>query len=71
VCAVERCAVFDEISKRSKVPVLFHYAENDHFFARRPRALVQRFTAGGAGGVRAAPAPAETVSLSWRGLRRA
>jgi len=49
-CAVEPLArVFDEIGKQVKVPVLFHYAENDHFFnAQTSRLWYDRFTAGGA-----------------------
>ena len=49
-CAVEPLArVFDEIGKQVKVPVLFHYAENDHFFnAQTSRLWYERFTAGGA-----------------------
>lgn len=49
-CAVEPLArVFDELGKRVKVPVLFHYAENDLFFnATTSRLWYERFTAGGA-----------------------
>ena len=49
-CAVEPLArVFDELGKRVKVPVLFHYAENDHFFnPNTSRLWFERFTAGGA-----------------------
>ena len=49
-CAVEPLArVFDEMGKAVKVPVLFHYAENDHFFnAQTSRLWYERFTAGGA-----------------------
>ncbi len=49
-CAVEPLArVFDELGKAVKVPVLFHYAENDHFFnAATSRLWFDRFTAGGA-----------------------
>ena len=49
-CAVEPLAqVFDELGKAVKVPVLFHYAENDHFFnAATSRLWFERFTAGGA-----------------------
>jgi len=49
-CAVEPLAkVFDELGKRVKVPVLFHYAENDLFFnAAISRLWYERFTAGGA-----------------------
>ena len=49
-CAVEPLAqVFDELGKAVKVPVLFHYAENDHFFNPTTSKLwYQRFTAGGA-----------------------
>ena len=49
-CAVEPLAkVFDELGKEVKVPVLFHYAENDQFFnAETSRLWYERFTAGGA-----------------------
>lgn len=49
-CAVEPLArVFDEMGKAVKAPVLFHYAENDHFFnAQTSRLWFERFTAGGA-----------------------
>jgi dienelactone hydrolase len=49
-CAVEPLArVFDEMGKAVKAPVLFHYAENDHFFnAQTSRLWYERFTAGGA-----------------------
>ena len=49
-CAVEPLArVFDELGKTVKVPVLFHYAENDHFFnPQTSRLWYDRFTAGGA-----------------------
>jgi dienelactone hydrolase len=49
-CAVEPLArVFDELGKSVKVPVLFHYAENDHFFnPQTSRLWYDRFTAGGA-----------------------
>lgn len=49
-CAVEPLAqVFDELGKAVKVPVLFHYAENDQFFnAQTSRLWYERFTAGGA-----------------------
>jgi dienelactone hydrolase len=49
-CAVEPLArVFDELGKAVKVPVLFHYAENDHFFnPNTSRLWYERFTAGGA-----------------------
>jgi dienelactone hydrolase len=49
-CAVEPLAqVFDELGKAVKVPVLFHYAENDHFFnPTTSRLWYQRFAAGGA-----------------------
>jgi dienelactone hydrolase len=49
-CAVEPLArVFDEMGKSIKVPVLFHYAENDRFFnAETSRFWYDRFTAGGA-----------------------
>ena len=48
-CAVEPLArVFDELGKSVKVPVLFHYAENDQFFnAQTSRLWYERFTAGG------------------------
>jgi dienelactone hydrolase len=48
-CAIEPLArVFDELGKSVKVPVLFHYAENDHFFnAQTSRLWYDRFTAGG------------------------
>jgi dienelactone hydrolase len=48
-CAVEPLArVFDDLGKWVKVPVLFHYAENDHFFnAQTSRLWYERFTAGG------------------------
>jgi dienelactone hydrolase len=40
--------VFDELGKQVKVPVLFHYAENDHFFNPQTSKLwYERFTAGG------------------------
>ncbi len=40
--------MFDEIGKQVKVPVLFHYAENDHFFnAQTSRLWYDRFTAAG------------------------
>jgi len=47
-CAVEPLArVFDELGKQVKVPVLFHYAENDHFFNPQTSKLwYERFTAG-------------------------
>jgi dienelactone hydrolase len=49
-CAVEPLArVFDELGKAVKVPVLFHYAENDLFFnAATSRLWFERFSAGGA-----------------------
>jgi dienelactone hydrolase len=49
-CAVEPVAqVFDALSKTVKVPVLFHYAENDHYFNPATTKLwFQRFTAAGA-----------------------
>jgi dienelactone hydrolase len=49
-CAVEPLArVFDELGKEVRVPVLFHYAENDHFFnPHTSRLWFERFTAGGA-----------------------
>ena len=49
-CAVEPLArVFDDMGKAVRVPVLFHYAENDHFFnAQTSRLWYERFTAGGA-----------------------
>ena len=49
-CAVEPLAkVFDELGKAVKVPVLFHYAENDQFFnAQTSRLWFERFSAGGA-----------------------
>jgi dienelactone hydrolase len=49
-CAVEPLArVFDEMGKAIRVPVLFHYAENDRFFnAETSRLWYDRFTAGGA-----------------------
>jgi dienelactone hydrolase len=49
-CAVEPLArVFDELGKWVKVPVLFHYAENDQFFnAQTSRLWYERFTAAGA-----------------------
>ena len=49
-CAIEPLArVFDELGKSVKVPVLFHYAENDQFFnAQTSRLWYERFTAGGA-----------------------
>src|SRR5258707_5322861 len=48
-CAVEPVAqVFDALSKTVKVPVLFHYAENDHYFNPATTKLwFQRFTAAG------------------------
>lgn len=49
-CAIEPLArVFDDLGKAVKVPVLFHYAENDHFFnPNTSRLWYERFTAGGA-----------------------
>jgi dienelactone hydrolase len=49
-CAVEPLAkVFDDMGKSVKVPVLFHYAENDLFFnAQTSRLWFERFAAGGA-----------------------
>jgi dienelactone hydrolase len=49
-CAVEPLArVFDELGKAVRVPVLFHYAENDQFFnPQTSRLWYERFTAGGA-----------------------
>ena len=49
-CAVEPLArVFDDMGKSIKVPVLFHYAENDRFFnAETSRHWYERFTASGA-----------------------
>src|SRR3970040_1454197 len=49
-CAVEPLAkVFDDLGKQVKVPVLFHYAENDLFFnAATSRLWYERFAAGGA-----------------------
>jgi dienelactone hydrolase len=49
-CAVEPLAlVFDMLGKSVRVPVLFHYAENDRFFGPQvTRQWYQRFTAGGA-----------------------
>jgi dienelactone hydrolase len=49
-CAVESVAqVFDALSKTVKVPVLFHYAENDRYFNPATTKLwFDRFTAAGA-----------------------
>jgi dienelactone hydrolase len=49
-CAVEPVAkVFDSLSKTVKVPVLFHYAENDRYFNPATTKLwFDRFTAAGA-----------------------
>jgi dienelactone hydrolase len=49
-CAIEPLAqVFDDMGKQVKVPVLFHYAENDLFFnAQTSRLWFERFSAGGA-----------------------
>src|SRR5258706_405954 len=51
-CAVEPVAkVFDRIGKSVKVPVLFHYAENDRFFNPATSKLwFDRFVAAGAQG---------------------
>jgi dienelactone hydrolase len=51
-CAVEPVAkVFDRIGKSVKVPVLFHYAENDRFFNPATSKLwFDRFVAAGAEG---------------------
>ena len=44
-----RSLVFDMLGKSVRVPVLFHYAENDRFFGPQvTRQWYQRFTAGGA-----------------------
>jgi dienelactone hydrolase len=49
-CAVEPVArVLDRLGKQVKVPVLFHYAENDQFFNPKTSKLwFERFSAGGA-----------------------
>jgi dienelactone hydrolase len=49
-CAVEPIAkVLDSLGKSVKVPVLFHYAENDLFFnPKTSRLWFERFAAGGA-----------------------
>jgi dienelactone hydrolase len=49
-CAVEAVAkVFDALGKRVKVPVLFNYAANDHYFNEATSHLwFDRFVAGGA-----------------------
>ena len=49
-CAVEPVArVLDRLGQAVKVPVLFHYAENDMFFnPKTTRMWFDRFTAGGA-----------------------
>ncbi len=49
-CAVEPVAqVLDRLGKTVKVPVLLHYAENDHFFNPATSKLwYERFVAGGA-----------------------
>jgi dienelactone hydrolase len=49
-CAVEPLArVFDMLGKSVRVPVLFHYAENDRFFGPQvTRQWYERFAAGGA-----------------------
>jgi dienelactone hydrolase len=49
-CAVEPVArVLDRLGKHVKVPVLFHYAENDQFFNPKTSKLwFERFAAGGA-----------------------
>ena len=49
-CAVEPIArVLDSLGRNVKVPVLFHYAENDQFFnAKTTRYWFERFNAGGA-----------------------
>ena len=48
-CAVEPMAqLFDELGKRVRVPVLFHYAENDQFFnPPTTKYWYERFIAGG------------------------
>ena len=49
-CAIEPVArVFDSVGKNIRVPVLFHYAENDLFFSPKvTRAWYERFNANGA-----------------------
>jgi dienelactone hydrolase len=49
-CAVEPLAkVFDDLGRQVKVPVLFHYAQNDLFFGAQTSELwFKRFNAGGA-----------------------
>src|SRR5437870_3923675 len=49
-CAIEPVArVFDSIGKNIRVPVLFHYAENDLFFSPKvSRGWFERFNANGA-----------------------
>lgn len=49
-CAIEALArVFDMLGKSVRVPVLFHYAENDRYFGpRATRLWYERFAAGGA-----------------------
>jgi dienelactone hydrolase len=49
-CAIEPLAeVFDAIGRSIDVPVLFHYAENDHFFGPKvSHEWYERFTAAGA-----------------------
>jgi dienelactone hydrolase len=49
-CAIEPLArLFDMLGKSVRAPVLFHYAENDHYFSPRvSRYWYERFTAGGA-----------------------
>src|SRR2546423_798385 len=50
LCAIEPVArVFDSIGKNIRVPVLFHYAENDLFFSPKvSRGWFERFNANGA-----------------------
>src|SRR5258706_2946566 len=50
-CAIEPVArIFDTIGKSVRVPVLFHYAENDLFFSPKvSRGWYDRFNASGAG----------------------
>ena len=49
-CAVEPVAkLLESVGKNVRVPVLFHYAENDHYFnAATSRLWYERFTAAGA-----------------------
>jgi dienelactone hydrolase len=49
-CAVEPVAkVLESVAKNVRVPVLMHYAENDHYFnAQTSRLWYERFAAGGA-----------------------